>query len=1029
MGQSNSRARNSPSSRSLPPTATPRPPIPVPSESSSSSTLPETSSLPVAEPPKRSRRARVRQSISNFVRPYTPHSFRARVDNTVNTSRQTWRNSKRFSKTPPDFHSTSDSSCTAGPSTHPPSPLVEKDEVDSETDLPPDFAPNQDLVNESTVPMSSSSMDVPSEALSEGSTHVDDGDGGAPDAAQAPADPAVPRIVTPSSASPSDSPLPDSAPSQPPTDPSSSSPAPSPLPPQTQRPFPSPGTLVVVQGVVHTTDVPRPNPPASTLSPQPPAPRPRSSSLPRTSTLGSERSNARNRLSALLRPRPSSVMSPRMSSLEDSTAPTPVSLLSQTEPSSEATDSPSLPAESPLNTPLSSDTSNTRPGAISSSSIEVLGTLLSVAAAATAASLLTGSSEPILSGGLAPPGSSGNGATSPATLSTGTDDVPTSRPTSPTPTAGLGDMAAASRAERLRQAWSSIRERLGLRPTPGPAPPNTTGQPPARDATTDTRELMLAEMARAFNLGLGLNPEGTTQTEGDSQREPSTSTPPPTSPNDRPSPPPLPAEGSFDRFLMDLQADLRVALTQGSRPSSTLASPVEPTNTGLNVPEQSSFENATAVTESSSPEALERNDHVEDEDRITHETSSGLEGETRHDEHEGYNVDDVSNSQHEDAATGAQPSSSNHTEQGDSEDGLSRINWWRLYRFPPVETARVYGSHLGNGPSNPNTRLPDTNSGSSLTTPPSSSPSAPSSSTETSSVPMASTVAPAETPSTSESATPLPQSESQTSTTTESSEAQPQAQQSQQYPSIVYPVIVVGLQSVNLNWRRDNNAPSTNNEAQPNEQQDNEEAIIDDAYEEDDLQGGESPIEDGGSRGRRWGSRAASAFRNLRPGATTRRNATSAPSSPVGTPGSRTFLIYVIGGYYPPDHSIVTGGPNNLDTFEALLELAELLGQVKPPTVTKDEIDKSGLEIIKPVQLQEYEQNGRIASNCTERCLICLDDYDPEDDVRVMSCRHAFHKSCVDTWLQTGKNNCPACRSRGVSNEPALAEEVTSASS
>jgi hypothetical protein len=27
-----------------------------------------------------------------------------------------------------------------------------------------------------------------------------------------------------------------------------------------------------------------------------------------------------------------------------------------------------------------------------------------------------------------------------------------------------------------------------------------------------------------------------------------------------------------------------------------------------------------------------------------------------------------------------------------------------------------------------------------------------------------------------------------------------------------------------------------------------------------------------------------------------------------------------------------------------------------------------------------------------------------------MTCRHAFHKSCVDKWLQTGRNNCPACR-------------------
>jgi hypothetical protein len=44
------------------------------------------------------------------------------------------------------------------------------------------------------------------------------------------------------------------------------------------------------------------------------------------------------------------------------------------------------------------------------------------------------------------------------------------------------------------------------------------------------------------------------------------------------------------------------------------------------------------------------------------------------------------------------------------------------------------------------------------------------------------------------------------------------------------------------------------------------------------------------------------------------------------------------------------------------------------------------------------------------QCLICLDEYEPEDDIRVMTCRHAFHKSCVDKWLQTGRNNCPACR-------------------
>ncbi|KAF6759114.1 hypothetical protein DFP72DRAFT_1102300 [Ephemerocybe angulata] len=73
---------------------------------------------------------------------------------------------------------------------------------------------------------------------------------------------------------------------------------------------------------------------------------------------------------------------------------------------------------------------------------------------------------------------------------------------------------AASRAERMRQAWSTIRERLGLRPNPPRSAPtlgsNGTHAPRAvgdssAPQITDTRELMLAEMARAFNIGLGLN--------------------------------------------------------------------------------------------------------------------------------------------------------------------------------------------------------------------------------------------------------------------------------------------------------------------------------------------------------------------------------------------------------------------------------------------------------------------------------------------------------------------------------------------
>ncbi|KZO96917.1 hypothetical protein CALVIDRAFT_104383 [Calocera viscosa TUFC12733] len=138
------------------------------------------------------------------------------------------------------------------------------------------------------------------------------------------------------------------------------------------------------------------------------------------------------------------------------------------------------------------------------------------------------------------------------------------------------------------------------------------------------------------------------------------------------------------------------------------------------------------------------------------------------------------------------------------------------------------------------------------------------------------------------------------------------------------------------------------------------------------------------------------------------------------TQGTRSYIIWVVGGHYPPNHPIITAPhllTGQLD-HDDLWALGELLGQVKPPTATREEIEKSGLEVIRVTRLKEWEESGRVASNCTERCLICLGDYEDEEgedgDVRVLGCRHCFHKLCVDRWLEQGKNNCPACRSKGV---------------
>jgi hypothetical protein len=79
------------------------------------------------------------------------------------------------------------------------------------------------------------------------------------------------------------------------------------------------------------------------------------------------------------------------------------------------------------------------------------------------------------------------------------------------------------------------------------------------------------------------------------------------------------------------------------------------------------------------------------------------------------------------------------------------------------------------------------------------------------------------------------------------------------------------------------------------------------------------------------------------------------------------FMLMASAGYYPPNHQLVIG-TDPLDSFE---ELAELLGQVKPPTASKEDIDNSGLEIIRSGVLAEYEKIGRIAPMCVDRVRVC----------------------------------------------------------
>lgn len=44
-----------------------------------------------------------------------------------------------------------------------------------------------------------------------------------------------------------------------------------------------------------------------------------------------------------------------------------------------------------------------------------------------------------------------------------------------------------------------------------------------------------------------------------------------------------------------------------------------------------------------------------------------------------------------------------------------------------------------------------------------------------------------------------------------------------------------------------------------------------------------------------------------------------------------------------------------------------------------------------------------------ESCVICTEDFSPDEDVLLLSCSHAYHRDCIRKWFRE-QNVCPICR-------------------
>ncbi|KAM0865717.1 hypothetical protein ACQ4PT_043091 [Festuca glaucescens] len=65
------------------------------------------------------------------------------------------------------------------------------------------------------------------------------------------------------------------------------------------------------------------------------------------------------------------------------------------------------------------------------------------------------------------------------------------------------------------------------------------------------------------------------------------------------------------------------------------------------------------------------------------------------------------------------------------------------------------------------------------------------------------------------------------------------------------------------------------------------------------------------------------------------------------------------------------------------------------------------------LQARHPERQGLVGAAAAATCIVCLERLEATDEVRRLgNCAHAFHRGCIDGWIDLGRTTCPLCRSR-----------------
>ncbi|NXL34476.1 RN128 ligase, partial [Glaucidium brasilianum] len=76
---------------------------------------------------------------------------------------------------------------------------------------------------------------------------------------------------------------------------------------------------------------------------------------------------------------------------------------------------------------------------------------------------------------------------------------------------------------------------------------------------------------------------------------------------------------------------------------------------------------------------------------------------------------------------------------------------------------------------------------------------------------------------------------------------------------------------------------------------------------------------------------------------------------------------------------------------------------------TRRQLKAKAKKAIGQLQLRTLKQGDKEMGPDGDSCAVCIEQYKPNDVVRILTCNHLFHKNCIDPWLLEHRT-CPMCK-------------------